>query len=815
MSLRGTFHARLLLFALVNFGLCSVGLALTPGPTHVASFWPEAGLVLGALLISDRRRWAALLVAATVSTATFNVAAGQGVISVASFALANALCALAAAHLTLRFCGGRPRLGNPAHVLTFILVGPVLATGCSELLPASALSAAYGNPLLEIWTGLWAGSALGSMIVGSLLLAWSDRSAEAVPVSPAGRLERSAFMVPFAAAVCVVFLGPQGGGPFSHEMLLLPLLVWAALRFGMRGATVIGLTMTLVALAATVAGRGVFAWPGAPVASAVAAQLFCAIAFLTELFIASIVEMQGRDSHALRRSEEKYRVLVENQTDLVVKVDLDGRFLFVSPSYCRTFGKSEEELLGSTFMPLVHEEDREPTARAMEALYRPPHAAHMEQRALSVQGWRWLAWADTAVLDRAGRVVEIIGVGRDITDRRGVEERLRQSEKLEAIGRLAGGVAHDFNNQLTGILGGAEYLRGGLRHDPRLREVAESVREAALRSARLTRQLLAFSRKEPPRATAVDVRAIVEDVVALLSHSIDKRIELRTELPPSTPLVCSDPDRLHSAVLNLAINARDAMPDGGTLTFQARELELDTPGCSALQPFELAPGRYVEIRVSDTGAGLSADARAHLFEPFFTTKPTGKGSGLGLPEVYGTVKAYRGAVRVESVPGEGTGVTLLLPVSTEARVAAPGESFTPAASARGTPLKVLVVDDELNVRRTLGLLLRSAGHRTIECDRGREAIDRFAAQRSEIDVAIVDMTMPDMTGRELLGHLRGVNARLPVIISSGYSAGSELDGVLAQPGVIFLQKPYTSDELDRTLLAAVSAASRPGRHQPG
>jgi CheY-like chemotaxis protein len=172
-------------------------------------------------------------------------------------------------------------------------------------------------------------------------------------------------------------------------------------------------------------------------------------------------------------------------------------------------------------------------------------------------------------------------------------------------------------------------------------------------------------------------------------------------------------------------------------------------------------------------------------------------------------------VRVESVPGEGTGVTLLLPVSTEARVAAPGESFTPAASARGTPLKVLVVDDELNVRRTLGLLLRSAGHRTIECDRGREAIDRFAAQRSEIDVAIVDMTMPDMTGRELLGHLRGVNARLPVIISSGYSAGSELDGVLAQPGVIFLQKPYTSDELDRTLLAAVSAASRPGRHQPG
>ncbi len=672
------------MFAAINFASCILGLALTPGPSRVALFWPASGIVAGALLVAERRRWAALLVAASVPIAAFNLAAGQAVTVVVGFAGTNIMYALASVYLTLRFCGGRPRFENAAHVLAFIAGGPVIATGCFEAPAAAMLSAVYGYPFLDIWTGLWAGSGLGMLTVGSLILAWSDRTARTAPVAPSGLAERSAFTLLFAVALGVVFLRRTHAGPFSHEILLLPLLVWAALRFGIRGATAIGVVMTLVVLGATVAGRGFFAHSDSPTASAVAAQVFCAIAFLTELFMASIVETHRRDTEALR-----------------------------------------------------------------------------------------------------------------------------QSEKLEAIGRLAGGVAHDFNNQLTGILSGVEHLRAALRHERELHEVADEIRDGALRSTRLVRQLLAFSRKEPPRATSVDVHAVVGDVVALLSRSIDKRIALRTELLAQPELVRGDPDRLHSALLNLALNARDAMPEGGTLTFLTRVLALDAARCAALSPFELEPGPYVEICVRDTGTGLTDEARAHLFEPYFTTKPVGKGSGLGLPEVYGTVKAYRGAVRVESASPRGTAVTLLLPASQGASRSTPRDDGVPAPAAPPR-VRVLVVDDELNVRRSLGLLLRTGGHEIIECDRGHEALARCAAQRDEIDVAIVDMMMPDMTGRELVARLRAVCPRLPVIISSGYSASSDLEALLAEPGVTSLPKPYTTDELHRALLAALQGAGTPG-----
>ena len=790
-------------FAAVNFWLCRVGLALGPSPSRVALFWPAAGLVLGALLLSDRRRWAAILVAACLPATVFNATAGQAPVVVATFAATNVAAALSSAWLTLRLCGGRPCLTKPSHMVAFIAAGPLLATGCCELLPAAALSAVYGAPVLQIWPQLWVGSGLGVLTVGSLLLAWAEPTGKPSLVARPKLREGVALLALLCVAVWLVFLRSERGG-LVDEILLLPLLVWVALRFGIRGATAIGLLMTLAALYATVAGRGTFALAATtPARAAISAQLFCFIVILTELFMASVVEDRRRGAEALRESEEKYRLLVENQTDLVVKVDRDGRFLFVSPSYCRMFGKSEAELLGHDFMPLVHEDDREATARAMEALYRPPHSAHVEQRALTVHGWRWLAWADTAILDAGGGVEEVIGVGRDITERRVVEDRLRQSEKLEAIGRLAGGVAHDFNNQLTGILNSAEYLREALARDPARRSAADEIREGALRSAGLTRQLLAFARKRPAlEVLDVDVHLILAEVMALLSRSIDKRIALRTNLTAAPALGRGDPDRLHAALLNLALNARDAMPDGGTLAFETRPVEVDAERGAAL---DVAPGPYLEVCVRDTGVGLSAEARAHLFEPFFTTKPPGKGSGLGLAEVYGTVKAHGGAVMVESAPPRGTAFTLLLPASSDDMARAPAEhdlGAGPAVSALA--LRVLLADDHLNVRRSLSLLLRTAGHEVVECEGGRQALERYRAEGSTIDVAIVDMMMPDMTGREVIAQLRTMSPELPVIVSSGFSAGSDLDALRAEPGVYFMQKPYTTDQLERTLAAAVT-----------
>ncbi|HET9598962.1 MAG TPA: MASE1 domain-containing protein, partial [Anaeromyxobacteraceae bacterium] len=659
--------AGLLLFATIDFALCWAGLALTPGPTHVALFWPAAGLLAAALLVTERRRWPALVAAAAVPTAAFNAALGQPGSVVAYFALSNAAAALLSAWLTHRLCAGRPQLARPWHVFAFILVGPFLVSGCASALSAVTLAAAYHGSTLGTWLEMWAGTGLGTMTVGSLLLAWAEPSSSRRALGRS-RLERLALAGSFALACWLVFVSPVLAR-LTHEILLLPVLVWVALRFRMRGATACGLLLTLVALSATVAGRGVFAADGkAPTDAMVAAQVFCFVVMLAELLMASIAESARRSADALRASEEKYRLLVENQTDLVVKVDVEGRFLFVSPSYCRLFGKSEAELLGKTFMPLVHEDDREATTRAMEALGRPPHAAYVEQRALTVQGWRWLAWADTAIVDGAGRVAAVVGVGRDVTERREMEDRLRQSEKLEAIGRLAGGVAHDFNNQLTGILNSAEQLCRALGHAPQLRAAASLVRDAALRSAALTRRLLAFAHKHQGRSLVVDVDRVVDEVLALLSRSVDPRIALCTERGASAARVRGDPDRLHTALLNLALNARDAMPAGGTITIETRAVVLDAARCAALG-FGLAPGPHVEICVRDTGAGLSAEARAHLFEPFFTTKPTG--SGLGLAEVYGAAKAHRGAVAVESAPARGTSVTLVLPAADAEAVEAP------------------------------------------------------------------------------------------------------------------------------------------------
>jgi signal transduction histidine kinase/CheY-like chemotaxis protein len=382
------------------------------------------------------------------------------------------------------------------------------------------------------------------------------------------------------------------------------------------------------------------------------------------------------------------------------------------------------------------------------------------------------------------------------------ERNLLQAQKMETVGRLAGGVAHDFNNQLTAILSNAEHLVHALRGDDAA--VAGGIRDAAMRSARLVNQLLAFARKEPSRLVTVDVHRTVDEVVALLSRSIDKRIVLRTRLEAAPSLVRGDPDRLHTALLNLALNGRDAMPEGGTITFETHRVELDAAACAAL-PFEVSAGPHVEVRVIDTGVGLSDAARAHLFEPFFTTKPPGMGSGLGLAEVYGTVRTHRGAITVESAADRGTTFALLLP-AVEGTVPDAERERAPEQPPPARPLRVLIADDERNVRLSLSLLLRTGGHEVIECEDGMQAVRTYEADASRIDVVILDMMMPDMSGKEVLARLREVTRDVPVIVSSGFSAESDREELRGEPAVFYLPKPYTTEQLERALAEACEEA---------
>jgi PAS domain S-box-containing protein len=513
------------------------------------------------------------------------------------------------------------------------------------------------------------------------------------------------------------------------------------------------------------------------------------------------VAPRRRAEEALRRSEERYRHLVENQQDLIVEADVDGRLRFVSPSYCRLFGRREEELVGQYFMPLVHEEDRGATLQALERLFLPPHEASVEQRAMTPRGWRYLEWNDRAVLDERGEVVSIVAVGRDVTEQRAMEEQLRHAEKMQAIGQLAGGVAHDFNNQLTGILACGELLEAGLEGDPEKQELAEMIVTAAEHSARLTRQLLSFARKGKGRMVPVDLHGTVQDVLALLRRSFDKRIALRTDLAARPSTTLGDPGQLHNALLNMALNARDAMPQGGELTFATRVEVLDAARIEAGR-LEVAPGRYLAVDVRDTGVGMDAATLAHVFEPFFTTKDVGRGSGLGLAAVYGTTKAHRGAVEVASEPGRGTTFTLHLPL-VEAEADRQGEEDAPAVEARR---RILVVDDERMVRDVLRRLLERAGHQVVVADGGAEGVEIYRRQWHHIDLVILDVMMSDMDGREALARMRGVNPAIRAVLSSGYAVDG--DAFLATDGVRLLQKPYTLEDVTRALAEALAAPSR-------
>lgn len=513
------------------------------------------------------------------------------------------------------------------------------------------------------------------------------------------------------------------------------------------------------------------------------------LAALLSLVLRSLISRQ----QALRASETKYRILVENQTDLVVKVDTDGRFLFVSPSYCKVFGKSEEEFLGGRFMPLVYKDDREPTTIAMETLFAPPHTAYVEQRALTRDGWRWLAWADSAVLDSDGKVVEIIGVGRDITERRMLEDQLRQSHKMEAIGQLAGGIAHDFNNILQAILGHLDFALSEQNVDEGLRQDLEEVQLSAERASSLTKKLLAFSRQQVIEPVDLDLNTLVAEMLNMLRRTISENISLKFRPGEGQHTVRADPQQIEQVLLNLCVNARDALPGGGRIEITTARAQL-APELGSTSGVTLE-GDFVVLRVSDSGIGMEADTLEQAFEPFFTTKETGHGTGLGLSMAYGIVEQHGGMISINSQPGQGTAACIYLP-AIEGPVS---PHFQPDFETRkhdpGGNETILVAEDDQQVRDIAKRTLSNAGYSVLTALDGLETITVFEEHRENIDLALLDVIMPGMNGSEVHDRIKHQKPNIKVLFSSGYS-GSEIGARLDPTAQVeILRKPYRGEEL--------------------
>ena len=488
-----------------------------------------------------------------------------------------------------------------------------------------------------------------------------------------------------------------------------------------------------------------------------------------------------RVEDALRFNEERFRLLVENSSDLVCEVSLDGRFIYASPNFRLILGRNPAELPGTNAFDLVHPDDLE----AVRAAFKRPAIATQLRFRHADGSHRWLEITGRVFRKTDGR--ESVGImARDITERRLLEEQLRQSQKMETVGHLAGGVAHDFNNILTIIQGQASLLRDHPSLTPSARDSVSEILEASTRAASLTRQLLTFSRKQVMQIRPVDLNAVVTDMTRMLRRTLGASITLEVQAAPNLPRIQADPCMLEQILLNLAVNSRDAMPEGGRLAISTSTVAL---GEEEAQAQSAAFSSGVCLRVSDSGCGIPPENLPRIFEPFFTTKDVHKGTGLGLATVFGIVKQHHGSIRLASEVGRGTTFQILLPASEAARRQAPEKEV--AADESGGDETILVVDDEPAVRALIVQVLMERGYRVLEAASGKQAIAIFERQKGEIDLLLTDMAMPDeMTGKQLAERLRARSSSLRVAFTSGYSADFVGETLATGAGFHFLQKPF-------------------------
>jgi len=411
----------------------------------------------------------------------------------------------------------------------------------------------------------------------------------------------------------------------------------------------------------------------------------------------------------------------------------------------------------------------------------------------------------TAILDREGRFVSSRATVFDVTDlvrarrqHERLERQLHQSQRLESLGHLAGGVAHDFNNLLTVILNCGLFVRDAV-DEPDMREQVDEIVRAAERGADLTRQLLVFSRQGTAATEMFDVARVLPDTERLLRRTLGENVELKTAVSPDASQVKLGHGQLEQILINLAVNARDAMPDGGTLTIATSAIDIATDDSVSFQGLE--PGPYVQLTVADTGCGMTPEVVAQAFDPFYTTKPTGEGTGLGLATVYGIVKQAGGDARLYSEPGLGTTVKVYLPLVSDAP-AAGARAEVPEGTASGVGRTVLLVEDESSVRTVTARILAGHGYRVLQASGPLEALALGSQHRDEVDLLLTDVVMPQMAGVELADRLRNADPDLPVIFMSGYTGEVVLRQGVDQTETRLLEKPFTSE----TLVAAVKDA---------
>jgi PAS domain S-box-containing protein len=507
----------------------------------------------------------------------------------------------------------------------------------------------------------------------------------------------------------------------------------------------------------------------------------------------------------LRLSEERFRYLVQGVTDYAIyMLDPQGMVTNWNAGAERIKGYLPEEIVGKHFSTFYTPEDKA-RGEPDRGLETARSTGRFEKEGIRVRKDGTRFWANVvidAIHDESGELIGFAKVTRDITERKEAEqalalanEELLQSQKMEAIGRLTGGVAHDFNNLLMAITGSLELLRKRMPQDENLLKLLDNAMQGAQRGASLTQRMLAFARRQELMPEPIDVGELIGGMTDMLERALGPSVQVETNFPQGLSPILIDANQLELAMLNLAVNAKDAMPEGGRITISADETSTE-------KTTVLAEGRYVRLQLADTGEGMDARTLSHATEPFFTTKGVGKGTGLGLAMVRGLSEQSGGTLTIESAPGQGTKVTMWLPVSVEAPAAAPAapqpvEEMAPSPPRR---LKVLVVDDDVLVAMNTTAMLEDLGHEAIEVHSGRQALEALE-EMAGFDLVITDQAMPQMTGSQLVTAARARWPDLPVILATGYAELPED----ADRGMTRLGKPFMQNDLERALRQVTGA----------
>jgi PAS domain S-box-containing protein len=527
----------------------------------------------------------------------------------------------------------------------------------------------------------------------------------------------------------------------------------------------------------------------------------------TEGIIRDITEHK-RNEDELRKSEEKYRFIAENSTDVIWTMSLDGRFTYVSPSVTMHAGYTPEEAMAMTLDTYMYEEDLPRVMQEIAQELQKPKGERAERRILEVRQYKKdgsvldvevsVAW----LYDERGEIVGLQGSTRDITahrqaeaERKKLEAQLQQARKMEAIGTLAGGVAHDFNNLLMGIQGYASLMLLELDEDHPHYEKLRAIERQVQSGADLTRQLLGFARGGRYEVKPTDLNELIAQAAAMFGRT-KKEIRMHEKYGEGLWAVDADRGQMDQMLLNLFVNAWQAMPGGGDLFLETENVNLDT---AHVAPYEIKPGPYVKVSVTDTGVGMDEKTMQRIFDPFFTTREMGRGTGLGLASAYGIIKGHGGFINVYSEKGHGTTFNIYLPASKQEALR---EAPSASAIRRGHE-RVLVVDDERMILDVTREMLEGLGYRVLVAQNGAEAMEIYQADRGKIDLVILDMIMPGMGGAEILDRMKAVHADVRVILSSGYSLNGEAREIMARGAKMFLQKPFRLADLSQKIREAL------------